>query len=176
MYYLFSNVMRPKEPSEYSDRFEKVARPDESEDIMVFMNACAPLLKCSSFFCRFNLMIVGRIDSLHGGIMWTLDDFSRATSLPCRSKTVRFIDDDGNISEENGTIVSAVRPEVSYPGVNPTTGYMMYRWLSMNAIKDISLVNFYGENDKSTPMWEGHDYSYENNVLRMTAKMIFLEE
>lgn len=175
MLYLFSNVMRPEDPSRYVDRLRLMARPDESNDIMVFMNACAPLLKCADFFCKFNLALIGRIDSLHGGKMWTQDSFSRACDLPCRSKTISFIDDGGNIVGDSVKSIGHVEADTAYPGINPTTGYMMWKWFSIQSGEDVSLVNFYGNNDRSTPMWEGHDYEYEHQVLMRSANMIFLE-
>ena len=62
-----------------------------------------------------------------------------------------------------------------YPGESPTSGFMAWKLLSMEG-NDVSLVNFYGMDDLSTPMYEGHDYAYENRILRENAKMIFLED
>ncbi len=173
MVYLFSNVFRPHSPLAFQRAAEERLRPDPANDTMVFFNACVPLLMCRDFFSRFSLLLMRRMG---GGVMQGGNGWNEAMYLHPRRMRVLMLDDSGWLYDASFRRMERIPLEPGYPKIFPTSGYFAWRWFTRQRGEETTLVNFYGTSDLSTPMWEGHDYGYENAKMRKEARMVFLDD
>ena len=179
MNYIFSNVYKFAEEKDFVKALDNIDFHDG--DTLIFLNKAVPLDHASNFFQRFNIISLHRIHiASTGDIKWfgeeemlrRMDEYrhnktdSQVPPSDNRCISMFYLDNAGVVKDRNGNVFWNIGIE-DYPvGKMPTTGFYAYNFALQCLKGGVTLVNFYGSQDGSTNKWNGHDWDYEELVLK----------
>lgn len=194
MIYLFSNAHSYGTDREFANKILNKFRPKVQRDTAVFLNTCKPLEAASSIFRELKKNGLSIYSILRGMNLckqtgyWGFEYCARNSTL---FDYIILL----NLSRfENLTSVEELNPKLktqnsllkdinfgylkNYPGYesgeypSPTTGYLAYHLLKqLYPHEPITLVNFYGKSNNSTPKYKDHNWEYEDKFFKENDKI-----
>ena len=177
MNYIFSNVYRFGSDKEFASVLADIGIKED--DAVVFMNMAVPLAHAMDFFCKYRIFSFHRGNVLKGEQDWfgLSEMLARKKAMPCLAEKLHIlkIDVNGEIQDENGVKIGDGNIKDYPDGKIPTTGFIVSKFARENFGGEVVLVNFYGTGDNSTGKWHGHDWIYEEIVLRESYDSVFVE-
>ena len=178
MTYIFSNAHKYDTLKEFGDHINDLKL--ESSDKIVLLNTCVPLQANSNYFKNKNVSVLCRGFSVGCVISYFgLEEVSKHSGIikdvyccehsdgklnvfltrPSEWQTKNIIDIDINFFKD-------------YPENKvATTGYIAYYMFKELYKDDVTLINFYGSSNNSTPKWQGHNWNYEEEFFKDKIKI-----
>ena len=184
MIYIFSNAHSYSSNEEFGLRLKENFDCDINNDIIVFLNTCVPLMSNRKFFSKFiNKYCICRGFSV-GNIIsyWGIDVVSRIRYDFNKIYCVHHSEDILTLLETNPVKDTTKEINCDYndfynnyvDGYVATTGFMSY-YLTQQLFKcnskDITLVNFYGSSNNSTPKDSCHKWDFEEEFFKDKNKI-----
>ena len=183
MNYIFSNVYKFAKEEDFINALEKVGLQDS--DTMIFLNQAVPLDHAAVFFSRFNIISLHRINIVQAGeVKWfgeeemlkRIDEYSKDESLSIVRIKMFYLDNVGVVKDKNGNVVWHISVNDYPKGKMPTTGFYAYNFAQQCLKGGVTLVNFYGSQDNFTGKWDGHDWKYEETVLKKVSPKLLISD
>lgn len=168
---IFSNVCRFTRREDFREAVKRLNIYEQ--DTIICLNT-APWITC--FIddippCR--IITIHRFNRNIGGWFGAVD-VERVQKRTNRISEILMLDNGGNLFTFDGYFKRSIRLENYSEGKMPTTGFFAVLFAKQAGMKNIELINFYGQNDSSTPHYTCHDWSAEEQVLS-TENHVFLE-
>lgn len=190
MVYIFSNAHTYLSISEFGTRIREDFKVN-NEDKLVFLNTTVPLQAATDYFEKLgkdynNIYCILRafpLGKLH--FYWGVEWVARHRYM---FNTIYLLNHNWNINTGFDTFVTSVDPKTedtveleidntfidNYPNKDqmPTAGFYAYHLVQQFFRTDqITLVNFYGSSNNSTPKWNGHNWNFEEEYFKDKPKI-----
>ena len=190
MVYIFSNAHTYPSISEFGTRIREDFKVN-NEDKLVFLNTTVPLQAATDYFEKLgkdynNIYCILRafpLGKLH--FYWGVEWVARHRYM---FNTIYLLNHNWNINTGFDTFVTSIDPKTedtveleidntfidNYPNKDqmPTAGFYAYHLVQQFFRTDqITLVNFYGSSNNSTPKWNGHNWNFEEEYFKDKPKI-----
>ncbi len=171
MTWIFSNVYHWQNSNEFERSIEGLNI--RQSDRVVFLNKCIPLVKNAKWFISRGVDIVTchRHKDSTERFFWGYDDVKNKCNVNLKNHLLVY---NSSICTVDGREIYHLS-EPYTKDKTPTTGFIVADYFNRITKGNIKLVNFYGSDDESTCKWSGHDWKYENNIMKTAYDVVLLD-
>ncbi len=188
MIYVFSNAHNYKSLEEFGKKIQNNFK-SSNDDTIILLNTCVPLKANRSFFkdkTVYSLnrgFSIGNVISYFGFdyVSYCRSSFKKVFSVHHDSDKKEFFltetvikSDDNNrdVSDSKDISLKNLDFFLKYPGTEvPTTGYIAYHIFQEICNDEVTLVNFYGSKNNTTPKDKCHKWNFEEEFFADKRKI-----
>ena len=181
MIYIFSNAHNYKSLNVFREKIQNNFKSSD-DDTIILLNTCIPLKANRSFFNNkvvYSLnrgFSVGNVVSYFGldYVSYCRSSFKKVFCVHHNSDKKEFFLNETDIKSDETKDVSLKNLDFffKYPDNKvPTTGYIAYHIFQEICNDEVTLVNFYGSQNNTTPKDNCHKWNFEEEFFKDKRKI-----